>query len=102
MLMSHSAHEQIFDYYASFLRNILEGRDNYKPLIQPIIKDAKSLAEKELDYFSIDRNGFDVIVYLANKEPNFFISLNTDNVSNAEYAHILDLITSPSALTPIG
>lgn len=100
MLRSHSSHEQTFDYYASFLRNILEGQENYKPLIQPIIDDTKLLAEKNLDYFSINRNGFEVIVYLAKREPHFFLGLNTENVSNEDYAHILELITSPSTVIP--
>jgi hypothetical protein len=98
--MSHSAQEQTFDYYASFLRNILSGREDYKPLVQPIIDNTKSLVENHLDYFSIDRNGFDVIVYLAKKEPAFFTQLNPANVTNEQYAHILELITSPSSLTP--
>lgn len=98
MLRSHSNQEQTFDYYASFLRNILSGQDNYKALIQPVIDDTKSLVEKRLDYFSINRNGFEVIVYLAKKAPDFFSELNTENVSNEDYAHILQLITTSSDL----
>lgn len=100
MLKSHSNQVQVFDHYASFLRNILEGHDNYKALIQPVIRDTKSLVEKQMDYFSIDRNGFEVIVYLAKRAPNFFSELNTENVSNEDYAHILQLITTPSDLIP--
>jgi len=100
MLKSHSSQEQTFDYYASFLRNILEGQDKYKALIQPVIVDAKSLVEKQKDYFSINRNGFEVIVYLAKKAPAFFSELNTDHVSQEDYAHILQLITTPSDLIP--
>lgn len=98
MLKSHSSQEQTFDYYASFLRNILDGQENYKALIQPVIVDAKKLVEKEIDYFSISRNGFEVIVFLAKKAPSFFSGLNIANVSNEDYAYMLKLITTPSDL----
>jgi hypothetical protein len=100
MLKSHSNQEQTFDYYASFLRNILEGQDKYKALIQPVIVDTKSLVEKQKDYYSINRNGFEVIVFLAKKAPDFFNGLNTEHVSNEDYAHILQLITSSGDLIP--
>lgn len=100
MLKSHSSQEQTFDYYASFLRNILNGQENYKVLIQPVINDTKLLVEKQTDYFSINRKGFGVIVFLAKKAPNFFTELNTENISNEDYAHILQLITTPSDLIP--
>jgi hypothetical protein len=94
MLRSHKAQEQTFDHYASFLRNILDGQDRYKPLVEPVVKEAKSLAKNEKDYFTISRNGFEVIVFLAKKDPEFFTNLNTSNISNGEYRHILNLITA--------
>jgi hypothetical protein len=94
MLRSHSNQEQTFEYYASFLRNILGGEEKYKDLIEPIIVDAKSLVKEEKDYFTISRNGFEVIVFLAKKDPQFFSGLNPNNLSKQDYQHILDLITA--------
>src|SRR5438552_13479212 len=94
MLHSNSTQEKAFDYYASFLRNILGGDEKYKPLMIPVLSDAKSLAKKEKDYFTINRNGFEVIVFLAKKDPLFFTNLNIDNLSSGDYKHILDLITA--------
>jgi hypothetical protein len=93
MLRSHSNQEQTFDYFASFLRNVLSGEEKYKQLIEPVILDAKSLANKEKDYFSIGRNSFGVIVFLAQKDPQFFSNLNVNNLSTQDYQYILDLIT---------
>jgi hypothetical protein len=98
MLRSHSAQEQTFDYFASFLRNILSGQDRYKQLIEPVISDAKSLAKNEKDYFTISRNGFEVIVFLAKKDPKFFVDLNVNNLSLQDYTHILNLITAQKDL----
>lgn len=94
MLRSHSNQEQTFDHYASFLRNILVGEEKYKPLIEPVISDAKSLVRKEKDYFTISRSGFEVIVFLAKKDPGFFSNLNVGTLSQQDYQHILNLITA--------
>ena len=51
MLRSHKVQEQTFDHYASFLRNILDGQDKYKPLIEPVVMEAKCLAKNEKDYY---------------------------------------------------
>lgn len=98
MLRSHKAQEQTFDHYASFLRNILDGQERYKSLIEPVVIEAKYLAKNEKDYFTISRNGFEVIVFLAKKDPVFFTNLNTANISHGEYKHILDLITAQKDL----
>jgi hypothetical protein len=93
MLRAHSHQEQTFDYFASFLRNLLSGEEKYKALVDPMITDAQSLAKQEKDYFAISRNGFEVIVYLAKKDPHFFSNLNLQNLSPDDYKHTLDLIT---------
>ena len=98
MLYSHSHQEKAFDFFASFLRNAIEGDSRYKQLLEPVISDAQLLAKKEKDYFDISRNGFDVIVFLAQKDPQFFTDLNVHQLSEGQYKHILDLITAQRGL----
>lgn len=93
MLYSHSHQAQSFDYFVSFLRNVLQGEEQYKELVKPVIDDAKSLARKEKDVFAVANQGFDVIVYLAHKDPGFFSDLE-DMLSKQDYEHILDLVTT--------
>lgn len=98
MLYSHSHQEQSFDYFASFLRNVLRGESQYKALVEPVIENVKSLA-KEKDFFKVSNQSFDVIVYLAQKEPDYFIHLGT-NLSNQDYEHILQLVTAQREVIP--
>jgi hypothetical protein len=93
MLYSHSHQEQSFDYFASFLRNVLRGEDQYKALVEPVIEDVRSLAKKEKDYYKIVNQSFDVIVYLAQKDPDFFTQLDRE-LTTRDYEHILELITT--------
>lgn len=93
MLYSHSHQEQSFDYFASFLRNVLRGENQYKALVQPVIDEAKLLARQEKDVFKVANQGFEVIVYLAQKDPEFFTCLNRE-LSEKDYQYILDLITT--------
>lgn len=99
MLYSHSHQEQSFDYFASFLRNVLRGENQYKALVEPVIEDVKSLAKNEKDFFKVSNQSFDVIVYLAQKEPNYFIHLGA-NLTNQDYEHILGLVTAQREVIP--
>ncbi len=49
MLYSHSHQEQSFDYFASFLRNVLRGEAEYKALVGRVIEDVKLLAKRAQD-----------------------------------------------------
>lgn len=94
MLYSHSHQEKAFDFFASFLRNAIEGDPRYKALVEPVILDTQLLAKKEKDYFNINRNSFDVIVFLAQKDPQFFKDVNVYGLSPADYKRILELVTT--------
>lgn len=96
MLHSHSFQEKAFDSFAAFLRHVLKGDEKYEHLVEPILIDAILLAKKEKDYFSVSRDSFDVIVFLAEKDPSFLSRLDpqAQNQSKATYEKILSLITS--------
>lgn len=94
MLYSHSHQDRLFDYFASFVENVLRGDVRYRKLVEPVILDAKSLANREKDYYGINRSQFDVIVYLAQKAPDFLQHLDTDHLSTEDYKKILEIVTS--------
>lgn len=94
MLYLNSQQEKAFDFFASHLKNVIKGDDRYKSLVEPLIADAHFLANKEKDYYGIDRDGFDVIVFLAEKEPDFFKEIRIGHLSVDDFVHILKLIQS--------
>jgi hypothetical protein len=93
MIYAHSLQEKAYEYFASFIRNVLNGDDRYKPLVEPILQDVQSLVKKDKDYFNINRNNFDVTVLLAERAPEFFEKLDLKHVSDADYKRILDIVT---------
>jgi len=96
MLHTHSFQEKAFDSFASFLRKVLKGEVKYENLVNPVITDAILLAKKEKDYYSVSRDLFDVIVFLAERDPSFLSALDPQEhqLSQGEYQRILDLVTS--------
>lgn len=93
MLHSHSFQDKAFESFASFLRNILSGDDRYKQLVEPILSDAISLSKGEKNYYSVGRDSFDVVVFLAEKDPTFLGSINLVGVSNEQYKKLLELVS---------
>ena len=93
MFYSHSHQEKAFNFFASFVRNAISGDTRYQTLIQPIILDAQSLAKKEKNYYGISRSDYDIIVFLADKDPLFFKDLDVSHLSSEDYSRILKMIT---------
>jgi hypothetical protein len=92
-MYSHTYQEKAFDFFASFIRNVLNGDGRYVTMVQSVINDAKSLATNEKDHFSVDRKAYDLIVYLAEKDSDFFKHLDTSHLTQEQYQYILELLT---------
>lgn len=98
MYHSHSPQERAFDFFASFLRNVLAGDTRYETVLQPIISDVKSLTTREKDYYNVDRSSYDVIIFLAEKAPDFFEHLDVNHITPDQYNHMLNLVTAQREL----
>ena len=94
MYYSHSLHDETFDFFASFLREIIAGKTNYKHLVEPIITDTHLDVLGQKDIYSVNRSGFPVIVFLAKTAKDFFKTINPENVSASDYDYILNVISS--------
>lgn len=94
MYYSHSFHDETLDFFASFLREIIAGKNNYKHLVEPIIKDTHQYVLGEKDIYSINRSGFTIIVFLSKAAGDYFKKINPSNVSTDDYNYILDVISS--------
>lgn len=92
MYYSHSLEDNKFDFFVSFLGYILKGDNRYKALVQPILKDAQDLANGNKDFYTIDRDTFPIVVYLVEKERDYFRGLNLETLSIDNYNHILQLV----------
>lgn len=94
MLYSRSHQVETFDFFASFLRNILRGDDRYKALVAPIISETISLVNHKKNYYEINRDSLDVIVFLAKKDPTFFSNKDATSLSDTDYNYILNILNS--------
>lgn len=94
MYHSYSYQDEAFDFFVTFLNNTLEGNESYKSLVNPIINEAHLLAKGEKDYYSINRNNYSIITYLAENDKDFFSSLNINRLSEENYRHILEIANS--------
>jgi hypothetical protein len=94
MYYSHSLHDESLDFFESFIREIIAGKNNYKHLVEPIITDTHLYVLGEKDIYSVNRSGFTVIVFLAKTATDFFKTINPENVSANDYDYILNVISS--------
>lgn len=94
MYYSHSFQDETFDFFASFLREAIAGNVNYRELVEPIIQDVYYFVNGQRSIYNISRSNFDVVVYLAQNDSEYFKGINPDDISQNDYNHILNVISS--------
>lgn len=95
MYYSHSLEDDQFNYFASFLNHAINGEIKYKEIVLPIIDEAHKLAIGTLTVYSVDRNNFPIIMHLIDNDLSFIKEINTENITEADYKHVLEILCRP-------
>lgn len=93
MLYSRSSEDEKFAFFSNFLEHILKGKDEYMPFVQTVIKDAHDLVNGNKNYYTIDREDYPIIVFLAQENLPFFQNLDINQISTKDYKDILGMIS---------
>ena len=91
MLYSQSLESDKFQMFTLFLTNVLEGKDSYKSYVDTIFSETKDLANHEKTIYDIDRENYNIILYLSENLTVFFARLS-DTYSNKEYKEVLSFL----------
>jgi hypothetical protein len=91
MYYSISSNDKKFAFFTNYLNNIISGNLQYIDIVRPIISDAHELASGTKDFYTIDRYGFPLIVYLVEKEKDFFRTIDAGNLNTNDFIHILEI-----------
>lgn len=94
MYYSHSYQDEVFSFFISFLNNSIAGDKKYQSLVDPIINEAHQLAVGEKNYYSIDRNAYQIITFLVEANKDFFAKLNANELKESDYKTILEIASS--------
>lgn len=63
-----------------------------------VIKETNSLINGEKDFYTIDRDGYPVIIYLKKSDPKFFEELDTNSLNTEHYEHISKMFEKQSVV----
>ncbi len=96
MLYSHSLEDDKLNLFVLFLNHLLKGNEKYKTTVDEVISEAHDLAVDKKNLYSIDRSLYQIIVFLKNKEPEFFADLDTNSLDKTVYQKVFDIIKSKS------
>ncbi len=94
MLLSHNPQDQELDFFITFLDNAINGRQEYRNLVIPIIEDAVKLVKKEKSLSDLERTGLNVKFSLYQNAPDFLNNLNLSNISNDDLLKIQEILGS--------
>jgi len=99
MYYSHSAIDDQFNFFISFLTHAINGEKKYEAIVSPIIQDAHGLAIGEKNVYNIDRNNYQIIIYLIDNDFDFLKSVNIKDITKEDYKHVLDILTKPREIS---
>lgn len=92
MLYSRTSEERKIDFFVSLLRHVINGDQAYVQLVNPIIADIHALSIGQKNYFTVDRDAYPVIVFLAHQNKNYFAGLDPDNLTLDNYQTINSML----------
>ena len=92
MLLSHNPQDQELDFFITFLENAINGQDNYRLLVTPIIEDAIKLVRHEKSLSDLERTGLNVKFSLYQNAPELLKALNINKISNENLTKIRDVL----------
>lgn len=99
MLYSHTIQDEKFNLFKIFISHILEGDEDYKKVVDPVIEQTQKLINGLEDYYTIDRGDYPIIVYLSQKAPELIKNLSTTDLKNKDYKDILKILTEQRELS---
>ena len=96
LLYSHSLEEQKFFSFTLFLKSILNGdKDSiYKRIVANVLSEAKDYLAKRKDIYSLDRDNFQITIFLASNAKNTLDQINIENINDHDYQALLDSLES--------
>ena len=100
MLHSRSIQNQKLSFFANMLEFVLNGSEQYEPLLLSVINDAHELSNGTKNYYTIDRDEYPVIVHLVKTDKEYFKNLDISNLKLDNYQHILGSLKNSSPLIP--
>ena len=78
-----------------FIENHINGNNNYDPIINHVLREAKEYQNREKDIYNIDRNYFNIIVNLSKYGNDFISGLNIDCIEPSDYLNLKNIIEKP-------
>lgn len=88
MFYSHTLENNKLSLFYLFLKSLLKGDESYRKDVDKVIRETTSLIKGEKDFYTIDRDGYPVIVYLKKSDSKFFEELDTSSLQKEHYEHI--------------
>lgn len=88
MLYSQTIEDRQISFFRSMLWHVLNGEQDYKNFVDPVVKDVIALVREQKNYFTVDRDAYHTIVFLAQKDPEFFRTLDIQQLTEEDYEHI--------------
>lgn len=92
MFYSMSIEESNYNIFELFVRRAQQGNIGYKNVVDNVVKQTTSLVNQDKDLNSIDSNYYSIVVLLSQADPDFFKSLDAENIQDTHYSKILTLL----------
>lgn len=81
MLCSYNIEDEKINLFTIMIDNSINGNKSYESRILSVLLQSKDFLDDKKDIFSIDRNYFSIIIFLAKSHPEVIKKINFDKLS---------------------
>ncbi|GEO05614.1 hypothetical protein AAE02nite_32780 [Adhaeribacter aerolatus] len=99
MYYSHTIEDNKIGLFTSFVKSLIEGRQEYKPVVNNVIEEAHALALGNKTLFNIDRDSYPIVVLLEENDPDFFKTVDSNKADEGVYQKVLNILTEQKSIS---
>lgn len=98
MFYSHTIEDNKIGLFTSFVKSLIEGRQEHKKVVHSVIEEAHALAIGQKDLYTIDRDSYPVVVLLEETAPDFFKTVDSRDADEKVYQKVLNILSAQRSI----
>lgn len=97
MFYSHDVEASRFHLFATYISTVLNGRDEYRNLVDAILEETHSYSSGQKNIYKINKAYAPLVIYLNQADSSFFDALESKCIKREDYKHVYEILSECKA-----
>lgn len=93
MFYSHNVEASKFRLFTTLVSTLLDGKEEYKGLVDGVIKEAHSYCAGMKSIYSIEKENAPIVLFLSQADSSYFQVLENKSLNKEDYEHVFEILS---------